>query len=139
MRVFPEDRKSPPMVRCCPARSNVKPEIRKGRFADLSVGVYEMIGLVLAPPVMTVFAAPAPMRIMPLVIERVVSQVHDPAGTNTVSPGDAVLIIADTSVREQEAAMCVLAWAAETDPAITSRNTVERMNRLHIIFMYHPP
>ncbi len=49
------------------------------------------------------------MRLMPLVIVRVLFQVHDPAGTVTVSPGEAAVIAAETSAYEQLAASMVAA------------------------------
>jgi hypothetical protein len=54
---------------------------------------------------MFVCPIPAPIKLIPLVMAKLLFQVHEPAGTKTVSPDEAALIALDTSAREQLAAV----------------------------------
>src|SRR5215475_7071957 len=84
--------------------------------ATLQTKMELVCGLMLSR--MTVWFIPAPLRVIPFVMVRVLVQSHVPPGICTISPSDAAAMALRTSVCEQLGAVIV---AASTCNAIFDR------------------
>ena|SRR5579859_7098249 len=85
--------------------------------------------------VINVALLPAPIRLICLLIDNELDQVDLPAGTSTVSPGEAALTAACTSESDALTALLVAAIPADAQPNIvdvaTSNTKLASMRFIH--------